>query len=150
PDRVADGDEVDAGALRDQRDLIVPGDHAGALLPVALHLLEHGDGDGGLARRHGVVLFGSFAPRASSADCGRIAPLFAHPLRGARTFNCQQPSAMGSGLWVGRGVGPSLSFLPLENEGSDAPRRRVVRITPDGPDDHSGRTRIAGSWRISG
>ena len=36
------------------------------------------------------------------------------------------------------------------NEGSDAPRRRVVRITPDGPDDHSGRTRIAGSWRISG
>src|SRR5262249_13193897 len=118
--------------------------------PVALHLLEHGDGDGGLARRHGVVLFGSFAPRASSADCGRIAPLFAHPLRGARTFNCQQPSAMGSGLWVGRGVGPSLSFLPLENEGSDAPRRRVVRITPDGPDDHSGRTRIAGSWRISG
>src|SRR5262249_8901683 len=50
----------------------------------------------------------------------------------------------------GSGAGWPVSFVPLKNEGSDAPRRRVVRITPDGPDDHSGRTRIAGSWRISG
>src|SRR5262249_43271285 len=50
--------------------------------------------------------------------------------------------------WVGRGR--ARLFPSPRNEGSDAPRRRVVRITPDGPDDHSGRTRIAGSWRISG
>ena len=31
-DRVADRDEIDAGALRDQRDLVVPGDDADALL----------------------------------------------------------------------------------------------------------------------
>ena len=54
-------------------------------------------------------------------------------------------------LSLGAGVRPSSAFVPSpRNEGSDAPRRRVVRITPDGPDDHSGRTRIAGSWRISG
>jgi len=54
-------------------------------------------------------------------------------------------------LCLGAGVRPSSAFVPSpRNEGSDAPRGRVVRITPDGPDDHSGRTRIAGSWRISG
>src|SRR5262249_40240814 len=51
---------------------------------------------------------------------------------------------------LGRARGGPVSFLPLAMRGSDAPRRRVVRITPDGPDDHPGRTRIAGSWRISG
>src|SRR5215813_5277812 len=50
--------------------------------------------------------------------------------------------------WVGRGR--ARLFPSPRNEGSDAPRRRVVLIAPDGPDDHSGRTRIAGSWRISG
>src|SRR5262249_8311249 len=49
----------------------------------------------------------------------------------------------------GSGAGAARLFPSPQNEGSDAPRRRVVRIAPDGPDDHSGRTRIAGSWRIS-
>src|SRR5262249_30962916 len=51
---------------------------------------------------------------------------------------------------LGSGAGWARLFPSPRNEGSDAPRRRVVRITPDGPDDHTGRTRIAGSWRISG
>jgi len=54
-------------------------------------------------------------------------------------------------LWRARGFARiRFSFPSPRNEGSDAPRRRVVRITPDGPDDHPGWTRIAGSWRISG
>src|SRR5215813_15195370 len=60
----------------------------------------------------------------------------------------KQPSLIGPCL--GSGAGWARLFPSPRNEGSDAPRRRVVRITPDGPDDHPGRTRIAGSWRISG
>src|SRR5215467_11964713 len=55
-----------------------------------------------------------------------------------------------AGPCLGSGAGWARLFPSPRNEGSDAPRRRVVRITPDGPDDHPGRTRIAGSWRISG
>src|SRR5262249_12716483 len=39
-DRVSDGDDVDAGTVRDARDLIIPGDHAHALFPLALYLQE--------------------------------------------------------------------------------------------------------------
>ena len=46
-DRIADRDEIDAGAVGDARDRRVPGDHADALLAVALHLLKRGDGDFG-------------------------------------------------------------------------------------------------------
>src|SRR4029077_14364856 len=43
-DRIADRDEIDAGAVGDARDLIIPGDDADAFLAVALHLLQRGDG----------------------------------------------------------------------------------------------------------
>src|SRR5580704_4013978 len=38
-DRIADRDEIDAGAVGDARDLIIPGDDADALFAGALHLL---------------------------------------------------------------------------------------------------------------
>src|SRR5262249_45631932 len=63
-------------------------------------------------------------------------------------FNSQTAQASAAPGSVG--LGGARLFPSPQNEGKDAPRRRVVRITPDGPDDHSGRTRIAGSWRISG
>ena len=44
-DGIADRDEIHAGAVGDPRDLVVPGDDADALLPVALHLLQRGNGD---------------------------------------------------------------------------------------------------------
>src|SRR2546427_10834267 len=40
---VAHGDEVHAGALRDLRDLVIPGDDRDDLLPLALHLLQAGE-----------------------------------------------------------------------------------------------------------
>ena len=55
PDRIADRNEIGAGALGDPRDLVVPGDEADALLAVALHLLQRGDGDR-LVGRHGFPL----------------------------------------------------------------------------------------------
>src|ERR1700724_808461 len=42
--RIADRDEIDAGAVGDARDLIIPGDDADAFLAVALHLLKRGNG----------------------------------------------------------------------------------------------------------
>ena len=58
PTRVADRDEVRARALRDQRDLVVPGDEADALLAVALHLLSTGM----------VTALGHGFPRSLDAD----------------------------------------------------------------------------------
>ena len=43
-DRIADRDEIEAGAVGDARDLIIPGDDADALFAVALHLLQRGNG----------------------------------------------------------------------------------------------------------
>ena len=43
--RIAHRDEIHAGALGDLRDRVVPGDHAHALLSLALHLLKQRDGD---------------------------------------------------------------------------------------------------------
>src|SRR5262249_29537001 len=80
PDRVAAGDEVDAGALRDQRDLIDPGAHAGPVSPGAFDRLEHRDGEGVIARRHG----GSSSVRVPPALLARIAGGLPLPLSFAR------------------------------------------------------------------
>src|SRR5215813_11805876 len=86
----------------------------------------------------------------SAATCGTEAPDVASLIRVTKVhlFNCQIAELDWPLSLLGRGA--ARLFPSPQNEGSDAPRRRVVRITPDGPDDHSGRTRIAGSWRISG
>ena len=47
-DRVSDRDDVHPGAVGDARDLVVPGDHADALAPRALHLEQRGQRDLGL------------------------------------------------------------------------------------------------------
>ena len=45
-DGIADRDDIDARAVDDLRELVVPDDHADDLATVALHLLEGGDDDG--------------------------------------------------------------------------------------------------------
>ena len=42
-DRISHRDEIDAGAVGDTRDLIVPGDDADTFLSVTLHLLKRGN-----------------------------------------------------------------------------------------------------------
>jgi hypothetical protein len=49
-DRVSDRDDIHPGAVGDARDLVVPGDHADALSPRALHLAKRRDRDLGLHR----------------------------------------------------------------------------------------------------
>ena len=65
--RVADRDEIDAGPVGDLRHLVVPRHDADDLRPVALHLLERGDRDGGLIRGHAVL------PHSVSSSCRRPA-----------------------------------------------------------------------------
>jgi threonine dehydrogenase-like Zn-dependent dehydrogenase len=45
PNRISNGDDVDAGAIGDARNLEVPADNSNDLAPAALHLVQHGDGD---------------------------------------------------------------------------------------------------------
>src|SRR5262249_58870850 len=68
---VADRDEINAGALGNARDLVVPGDHADALLAVALQLLQGGDGDRGIARRHRILCSVGIPRASSTAGAGR-------------------------------------------------------------------------------
>jgi hypothetical protein len=51
--RVTDGDDVDAGAVDDLRNLVIPGDDADDLFAVALHLLKLRDRNGGIFGIHG-------------------------------------------------------------------------------------------------
>ena len=53
-DGVADGNDFDAGAVHDLRDLIIPGDDSDDLLAVALHLLQCWNGDCLIGRLHSV------------------------------------------------------------------------------------------------
>src|SRR5262252_9578139 len=78
-DRVSDRDDIYPGAIRDARELIIPGDHAYALSPVALHLQKRGNGD--LVRHR--PLFGYDSRRVQNFSThGRSSISQAQALRG--------------------------------------------------------------------
>src|SRR5215467_1529925 len=51
---------------------------------------------------------------------------------------------------LGRARGGPVSFLPLATRGVTRREDALSGLRRTARDDHSGRTRIAGSWRISG
>src|SRR5262249_56401619 len=78
-DRAADGDDVPPGTVRDARDLIIPGDHAHAFFPLALHLQERGDGNLACHKSpiSGMFSFGRFPAKLLGKPWGSIRPVLA-------------------------------------------------------------------------
>ncbi len=81
-DRIADRDEIDAGAVGDARDLIIPGDDADALLALALHLRPAREWS---SWRPCCPLCPDNGPPFSTAPSGRLNAVFAGPARAPRS-----------------------------------------------------------------
>ena len=79
-DGVSHGDDVDPGAVRDARDLVVPGDDPHALSPVALHLQERRYRDLGL--HHSSLPSDIVREFQNFSTHGRSSISHAHALRG--------------------------------------------------------------------